>query len=76
MQAGHILLENGAEIFRVEETIGRICRHFGVETVNVFIMSNGIIVTAGDEKEQYFAKVEHIPVRGSSLNPVSYTHLY
>ncbi|MBS5062729.1 MAG: threonine/serine exporter family protein [Hungatella hathewayi] len=71
MQAGHILLENGAEIFRVEETIGRICRHFGVETVNVFIMSNGIIVTAGDEKEQYFAKVEHIPVRGSSLNRVA-----
>ena len=31
MEAGHILLENGAEIFRVEETIDRICRHFGVE---------------------------------------------
>ena len=24
MEAGHILLENGAEIFRVEETINRI----------------------------------------------------
>lgn len=71
MQAGHILLENGAEIFRVEETIGRICRHFGIHTVNVFTMSNGIIVTAGDEKEQYFAKVEHIPVRGSSLDRVA-----
>lgn len=71
MEAGHILLENGAEIFRVEETIGRICRHFGIEKVNVFTMSNGIIVTAGDEKEQYFAKVEHIPVRGSSLDRVA-----
>ena len=28
MTAGHILLENGAEIFRVEETIDRICHHF------------------------------------------------
>ena len=24
--AGHLLLENGAEIFRVEETMDRICR--------------------------------------------------
>ena len=30
MNAGRILLENGAEIFRVEETIDRICRHFGL----------------------------------------------
>ena len=30
MEAGHILLENGAEIARVEETMERICRHFWV----------------------------------------------
>ena len=30
--AGHLLLENGAEIFRVEETMDRICRHYGVES--------------------------------------------
>lgn len=33
MEAGHILLENGAEIFRVEETINRICRHYGMSPV-------------------------------------------
>ena len=33
MDAGHILLENGAEIFRVEETMDRICRYFGVGVV-------------------------------------------
>lgn len=32
LQAGHILLENGAEIFRVEETMERICRHFGLQS--------------------------------------------
>ena len=31
MEAGHILLENGAEIARVEETMERICRNFGAE---------------------------------------------
>ena len=34
MQAGHILLENGAEIFRVEETVDRICRYDGIESVS------------------------------------------
>ncbi|MFR9236351.1 MAG: threonine/serine exporter family protein [Eisenbergiella massiliensis] len=51
MQAGNILLQNGAEIFRVEETITRMCDHFGVESESAFILSNGIFITAGNEKE-------------------------
>ena len=45
LAAGHILLENGAEIARVEETMERICRHFGVESGNFFVLSNGIFAT-------------------------------
>ena len=71
MEAGHILLENGAEIFRVEETIDRICRHFGVESENAFVLSNGIFLTAGSDKEKRFARVEHIPVRGAQLHRVA-----
>lgn len=71
LQAGHILLENGAEISRVEETIDRICRYFGVESGSAFVLSNGIFVTAGSERERYFAKVQHIPVSGTHLNRVT-----
>ncbi len=71
MQAGNILLRNGAEIFRVEETIIRICRHFGVESEKAFVLSNGIFITAGNEKESFFARVEHIPVRGARLDRVA-----
>ncbi len=71
LQAGHILLENGAEIFRVEETIDRICRHFGLESGNAFVLSNGIFVTAGSERENFFAKVQHIPVSGTHLDKVT-----
>lgn len=69
--AGHILLENGAEISRVEETFDRICRHYGVESGNAFVLSNGIFITAGSEREGYFAKVQHIPVSGTHLNRVA-----
>lgn len=71
MEAGHILLENGAEIFRVEETIDRICRHFGVQSENAFVLSNGIFLTAGSETEKRFARVQHIPVHGAQLNRVA-----
>lgn len=71
MEAGHILLENGAEIFRVEETIDRICRHYGVDFADAFVLSNGILMTAGNVREQYFAKVQHIPVSGAHLDRVA-----
>lgn len=71
MEAGHILLENGAEIFRVEETINRICRHYGITSSNAFILSNGIFATSGSTVEESFAKVQHIPVSGSHLNRVA-----
>lgn len=71
IQAGHILLENGAEIFRVEETMDRICRHYGLQSESTFVLSNGIFMTAGDERERYFARVQHIPVSGTHLNKVA-----
>lgn len=71
LQAGHILLENGAEIFRVEETMERICRHFGLQSGSAFVLSNGIFMTAGGKKESFFARVQHIPVSGTHLDKVA-----
>ncbi len=42
IRAGHILLENGAEIFRVEETSKRIAKYYGVESGDFFVLTNGI----------------------------------
>ncbi len=69
MEAGHLLLENGAEIFRVEETMTRICRYFGVQDSQFFVLSNGIFTT-GSGFGQRFAKVQHIPVKGTRLDRV------
>lgn len=71
LEAGCILLKNGAEIFRVEETIYRICRYYGVYSCNVFTLTNGIFLTAGNTTEPYFAKVKHLPVGGSNLGRVA-----
>ena len=70
MEAGHILLENGAEISRVEETMERICRHYGVMTGEFFVLSNGIFSAGGRRGDKTYARVQHIPVKGTRLDKV------
>lgn len=64
-EAGHILLENGAEISRVEEVMDRISSHYGVDAKHFFVLSNGIFTTG-----QGYANVEHIPIHGCQLDRV------
>ncbi|MBR1766965.1 MAG: threonine/serine exporter family protein [Bacteroidales bacterium] len=64
-EAGHILLENGAEISRVEETMERIASAYGVEDESFFVLSNGIIATG-----QHYARAEFIPIKGTQLSKV------
>lgn len=71
LQAGHLLLENGAEISRVEDTMERICSHYGVQSANEFVIGNGIFMTAGSGNGNVFAKVEYIPVSRTHLDKVA-----
>ena len=64
-EAGAILLENGAEISRVEETMSRIAEHFGVGDESFFVLSNGIMATG-----QGYARSNFIPIKGTSLDKV------
>lgn len=50
--AGDILLASGAEIFRVEETIDRIARAYGVNSSDAFVLSSGIFLTAESGKSR------------------------
>ena len=71
LYAGHILLESGAELFRVEDTIHRILRAYGIHSENAFILSNGIFLTAGSDREGSYARVQHIPISSSHLDRVA-----
>lgn len=71
LEAGRVLLSNGAEIFRVEETIAHICNRFKIEEMDVFVLSNGIFLTAHDKGKEIFAKVKHVPLAGTNLEIVT-----
>jgi len=71
VEMGRILLKNGAEIVRVEETIAHVCDHYQINSVDCYILSNGIFVTAEEEGQQLFAKVKHIPLSSTHLGIVT-----
>lgn len=70
LEAGRILLRNGGEIFRVEETICHICRRFHVENVDTFTLSHGIIISVKLPDGDTYTRVKHIPLSGSHLEVV------
>ena len=42
MAAGQTLLENGAEVFRVEQTMEIMARSFHLREFHVYVLTNGI----------------------------------
>ena len=68
--AGCILLKNGAEIFRVQETMTRILAAYGVADHNVYVISNGIFATEGEGTEHALSLVRHVPLGGVNLSRI------
>lgn len=61
---GEFLLRNGAEIFRVQETMERVAHAFGVEEYDVYVLSNAIFANAVENGEHTQTKLKFVP--GSS----------
>jgi Uncharacterized conserved protein len=62
VQAGKMMMTNGAEVYRVEETIERICLACGLKEVEVFATPTGIIasVDSGEEAGGVYTKVKRV----------------
>lgn len=67
--AGKILLESGAETYRVEETIVRIGLSFGVDNAESFVTPTGIIASFTKDSNT-FTIVKRIKTRGVDLNKI------
>lgn len=67
--AGRILLENGAEIYRVEETINKICNSYNIDNCDSFVTPTGIIASIYDNDNTVTA-VKRITERKVDLNKI------
>lgn len=58
---GEALLKNGAEIFRVQETMERVARAYGVQDYGIYVLSNAIFANAVEDGERVETKLQFIP---------------
>lgn len=70
LEAGSILLKNGGEIFRVEETISHICNRFHVDKVDTFTLSHAIIISAENHDGEVYTRVKNVPLSSTHLGIV------
>ena len=71
--AGEIMMKSGAEIYRVEDTIVRICKACKIDYVECFATTTGIFLSldnAGDENDMY-TFIKRIKRTELNLNRIS-----
>ncbi len=68
IEAGKTLLENGAEVFRVEQTMQHIAKSYGLPAFQVYVITNGIFVSAGGAQ---LAELRNVASRGVHLGRVA-----
>lgn len=66
---GKIALQSGAETYRVEDIISRICKHYGLNA-QCFVSITCIITSVRNHKGELFSSVERVSSRTTNLNKV------
>lgn len=65
------MLRNGSEIYRVEDTATRILEALGVESFDIYVLSNGIFASANEDKEDSCSIIRHVPLGAPHLGRIS-----
>ena len=68
MAAGQTLLENGAEVFRAEQTMQIMARSLHLREFHVYVLTNGIFASAGTAE---ISEVRNVPQRTIHLGRVA-----
>lgn len=68
---GRRLLECGAEIYRVEESIERMCLSYGAQSADVYAVPTAIIATIRIDEEEILTQTSRIKQRGTDLDKVA-----
>lgn len=68
--AGQIMLENGAETYRVEDTMERICSADNIRRVDTFVTPTGMFVCIETLDEQYLTTIKRVKTRITNLSKI------
>ena len=70
-KAGKIVLENGGEIYRVEQTMTSVCAAYGLNGYESFATPTIIILSASDAKGEPHSRMMRITTRSINLDKIA-----
>ena len=68
--AGRIILENGGETYRAEDTVMRMARSLGLEEPDAFAIPSGLFISFVDETGETRTSISRVYLRGTHLSRV------
>jgi len=68
---GATLLQNGAEIARVQTTMELVAKAYGKEDIEVYSLSNGIFATIRNDDKTGCTQIKNVPLAASNLGRVA-----
>ncbi|GEK90366.1 threonine/serine exporter family protein [Alkalibacterium putridalgicola] len=71
VEAGRVMLENGAETYRVEDTLYRIAKSYHLENINVFVVPTALIITVQGNDGLDHTELLRMNDRNTNLEKVS-----
>ena len=71
VRLGSVLLENGAETYRVEESILRIFQGYHMPECDVFVIPTMLIITIRPSEEETITQQKRVRSRGTDLTKIS-----
>ncbi len=69
--AAKALLESGAEIYRVQETVTRIIEHYGVSDYNIYVIANGFFINIDEHDENHRTAIRNVPLHSINLSQIA-----
>lgn len=68
---GRLMLENGAETYRVEDTVYRVAVNYGMQGVSVFSVPSALIITVQDQTGNEYTRLNRVTEQRSNLGIVA-----
>ena len=72
VEIADVMLRNGGEIYRIEDTVIHILKAYNVESFDVYLLSNGIFASANEDKEDACSIIRHVPLGSVNLSKSAY----
>lgn len=72
VELADVMLRNGGEIYRIEDTVIHILKAYNVENFDVYVLSNGIFASANEDKDDACSMIRHVPLGSVNLAKIAY----